>query len=143
MSNSFKKIEDIIKHNPLVLFDGVCNLCNSSVQLIIKNDVKNTFMFSTLQNSLTINYLASKDSKHNEIDSIILITPSKIYTKSSAVLTISKHLKGLYPLLYVFYIIPKPIRDFIYDFIAKNRYKWLGKKDHCMIPSENLKNKFL
>ena len=143
MSNSFKKIEDVIKHNPLVLFDGVCNLCDHSVQRIIRNDSKNKFIFSTLQNSLTTNYLLKKGSKYNDIDSIILITPTKIYTKSSAVLTITKSLKGAYPLLYILYIIPKPIRDFFYDYIAKNRYKWLGKKESCMVPTDNLKNKFL
>ncbi|NIJ45349.1 putative DCC family thiol-disulfide oxidoreductase YuxK [Wenyingzhuangia heitensis] len=143
MSNSFKNIEDLIKRKHLVLFDGVCNLCDNSVQLIIKNDVKNVFNFATLQNIEAQNYLASKGNKYKSIDSILLITQTKIYTKSSAALTIAKHLKGLYPAIYVFYIIPKPIRDWVYDFIAKNRYRWFGKKDNCMIPTPDLKNKFL
>ncbi|NJB81659.1 thiol-disulfide oxidoreductase DCC family protein [Wenyingzhuangia aestuarii] len=143
MSNSFKNIEDITKHKPLILFDGVCNLCNNSVQLVIKNDSKNIFVFSTLQNPAVIAYLASKGDQYNNIDSVMLVSNSKIYTKSSAALTIAKHLKGWYPALYLFYVIPKPIRDFVYDVIARNRYKWFGKKDNCMIPTPELKNKFL
>lgn len=143
MSNSFKSVEDIIKNNPLILFDGVCNLCNDSVQLVIKNDSENIFVFSALQNELVQNYLTKIDTDLLQLDTILLVTPSKIYTKSSAALTIARHLKGIYPLLYVFYIIPKPLRDLVYNFIAKNRYKWYGKKESCMIPNPELKNKFL
>ncbi|MGY5351387.1 thiol-disulfide oxidoreductase DCC family protein [Wenyingzhuangia sp. IMCC45533] len=138
-----KKIEDVVEKNPVVLFDGVCNLCSDSVQLIIKNDQRNLFKFSTLQSPLAQFYLKKQVPNLSKIDSIILVTSNKIYTKSSAALIIAKHLKGGYPLLYIFYIIPKPIRDFVYDFIAKNRYKWFGKKEHCMIPTKELKNKFL
>lgn len=143
MSNGLKKIEDIIKKHPILLFDGVCNLCNSSVQLVIKNDTKNIFLFAPLQKPEVVKYLEKHHPNLNQIDSIILITRKKTYTKSSAALTVAKHLKGLYPLLYVFYIIPKPIRDLFYDFIAKNRYKWYGKQEQCMIPTTELKNKFL
>ncbi|MGY5353395.1 thiol-disulfide oxidoreductase DCC family protein [Wenyingzhuangia sp. IMCC45467] len=143
MSNGLKSLEDIIKKNPVLLFDGVCNLCNNSVQLIIKNDTKNIFKFAPLQNADVIAFLKNQPKDFRNIDAIILITSKKIYTKSSAALTVAKHLKGLYPLLYIFYVIPKPIRDFVYDFIAKNRYKWYGKKDQCMIPSPKLKNKFI
>lgn len=143
MSNDLKNIEDIIKKHPILLFDGVCNLCNNSVQLVIKNDPKNIFRFAPLQNTEVIKFLDKHTTNFNGIDSIILITPKKIYTKSSAALTVAKQLKGLYPLLYIFYIIPKPIRDLVYDFIAKNRYKWFGKQESCMIPTPELKNKFL
>lgn len=143
MSNSLKTIEEITKKHPVLLFDGVCNLCNDSVQLVINNDTKNIFLFAPLQKPEVIAYLEKQSIDFNNIDSIILITSKKIYTKSSAALTVAKHLKGLYPLLYIFYIIPKPIRDLVYDFIAKNRYKWYGKKDNCMIPTPALKNKFL
>lgn len=143
MSNDSKTLEFIIKKHPILLFDGVCNLCNHSVQLVIKNDTKNIFKFAPLQNPKVICFLEEQNQDLNNLNTIVLITSKKIYTKSSAALTVAKHLKGLYPLLYVFYIIPKPIRDIFYDFIAKNRYKWYGKKDHCMIPSPELKNKFL
>lgn len=143
MSNSLKKIEDVIKEHPLILFDGVCNLCDNSVQLVIKRDSKNIFKLSTLQSDTVQKFLKHKNAKLANIDSILLVTPTKIYTKSSAALTIAKHLKGWYPLLYLFYIVPKPIRDIVYDFIAKNRYKWYGQKESCMMPSPELKNKFL
>lgn len=143
MSNSLKKIEDILKKHPIVLFDGVCNLCNTSVQIVIKNDAKNTFKFAPLQNPEVQIYLQNQKEDFNGVDSILLLTPQKIYTKSSAALTIAKNLKGMYALLYVFYLIPKPIRDLVYDFIAKNRYRWYGKQDQCMIPTKELKNKFL
>ncbi|MDO6801902.1 DCC1-like thiol-disulfide oxidoreductase family protein [Wenyingzhuangia sp. 1_MG-2023] len=138
-----KKIEDILKKHPIVLFDGVCNLCNTSVQIVIKNDAKNTFKFAPLQNPEVQIYLQNQKEDFNGVDSILLLTPQKIYTKSSAALTIAKNLKGMYALLYVFYLIPKPIRDLVYDFIAKNRYRWYGKQDQCMIPTKALKNKFL
>ena len=143
MSNSFNNIEDIIQKNPLVLFDGVCNLCESSVQFFIKNDSKNTFVFSTLQSKQVKEYLQQNKPNLKTIDSVLLVTPQKIYTKSSAALTIAKQLNGIYPLLYLFYIIPKPIRDLVYDYIAKKRYAWYGKKESCMIPTPELKNKFL
>ena len=143
MSNNTENIEDIIQKNPIILFDGVCNLCDSSVQLVIKNDSKNIFKFSPLQSSIVKEYLQTKQPSFLEIDSIFLITPKKIYTESSAALTIAKNLRGFYPLLYVFYVIPKPLRDLVYSFIAKKRYKWYGKKESCMIPSKELKNKFL
>ncbi len=143
MSNSLKSIEEIIKKNPIILFDGICNLCDNSVLFIIKKDDQNVFKFATLQNSAAQAYLKNKKPALNNIDSILLVTSHKIYTKSSAALMIAKKLKGLYPLLFIFYIIPKPIRDLVYNIIAKNRYKWYGKKESCMIPTPELKNKFL
>lgn len=143
MSNSFNSIEDIVKKNPIILFDGVCNLCNSSVQFVIEKDVKNLFLFAQLQDTRITSFLNNKNRSFNNIDSIILVTSKKIYTKSSAALTIAKNLKSWSSLLYAFYIIPKPIRDIVYDYIAQNRYKWYGKKNHCMIPTPELKNKFI
>ncbi len=143
MSNGFKNIEDIVKNKPLILFDGVCNLCNSAVQFVIKNDIEDRYMFAPLQNKKVQDFLEYTNKELLKVDSIFLITSKKIYTKSSAALKIAKTLQGLYPILYVFFIIPKPIRDVIYDFIARNRYKWYGRKDHCMLPTKALKNKFL
>lgn len=127
----------------VVFFDGVCNLCNSSVQFIIKRDRKNKLFFASLQSDYAIKNLPSTLSDNDALKSIILKEGSKIKTKSSAVLTISKTLSGFWPFLYIFMIIPKFIRDGIYDFIARNRYKWFGKKDHCMIPSPELKGRFI
>lgn len=143
MSNDFKNIEEIVKKQPLILFDGVCNLCNHSVQFVIKKDSNNQFLFAPLQAEKIVTYLQKFPENFDNIDSILLVTEKKIYTKSSAALKIAKELKGIYPLLYVFYIIPKPVRDIVYDFIAKNRYKWFGKQESCMMPTPGVKEKFL
>jgi predicted DCC family thiol-disulfide oxidoreductase YuxK len=108
------------KRYKIILFDGVCNLCNSSVTLVIKRDKKNIFKFAALQSEI---------GKH--------------YEKSTAALKIARHLSGGYPLLYGFMIVPNFIRNWVYDYIAKNRYKWYGKRESCMIPTPELKEKFL
>ena len=129
----------------IILFDGVCNLCNTSVNFIIKKDKKNKFMFTSLQSDVAKKLLLQFNSKINDnnLDSIVLIKQNKIYYKSTAALIIGKELKFPYNLSFLFIIIPKFIRDFIYDVIAKNRYKWFGKKDTCIIPSEDELNRFL
>ncbi|WP_456462225.1 thiol-disulfide oxidoreductase DCC family protein [Lutibacter sp.] len=127
----------------IILFDGVCNLCNSSVNFIIKLDTKEQFLFASLQSDAAKEILLQFSTKKLTLDSIILIDDSNIYEKSSAALQISKHLNGGYKLLYGFIIIPKFIRDWVYDIIAENRYKWFGKKEKCMIPTSEIRNRFL
>tara|TARA_B100000795_G_scaffold213022_1_gene166676 strand:+ start:3989 stop:4405 length:417 start_codon:yes stop_codon:yes gene_type:complete len=135
---------DIPKNKKIVIFDGVCNLCNNSVLKVIKNDKKNTFLFAALQSKSgqeIINYLKIDISK---IDSIILYEPGVCYDiKSTAVLKMMNDFGGLWFLTQFFFIFPERLRNFIYDYIAKNRYKWFGKKEKCMIPSPKLINKFL
>ena len=128
---------------PLLLFDGVCNLCNSSVQFVIKHDKKQQFLFSSLQSDAAKEILLQYDETNLNLDSIILIYNAKIYSKSSAILKIVKLLGDFYSFGIIFYIIPKFIRDKVYDFIAKNRYKWYGKRESCMLPNKDLKNRFL
>jgi predicted DCC family thiol-disulfide oxidoreductase YuxK len=130
------------KHK-VILFDGVCNLCNSSVTLVIKNDKAGVFRFAALQSEIGETLVATFGINTSKVDSILLIDQDKIYAKSTAALKIARHLSGAYPLLYGFIIIPPVIRNLVYDFIAKHRYKWFGRKDTCMIPSPELKNKFL
>ncbi|MBP1841174.1 thiol-disulfide oxidoreductase DCC family protein [Formosa algae] len=128
----------------LVLFDGVCNLCDSSVQFIIKHDKKNVFLFTTLQGETAKPIISSFKIDTEKTDSILLFTPKRrLYTKSTAALRIAAQLQFPINLLSVFLIIPKFIRDYVYDFIAKNRYRWYGKKEACMIPTKALKVKFL
>jgi len=131
------------KRYHIILFDGVCNLCNSSVNFIIRHDRKNRFKFAALQSDTGIKLVRKYEIDPRETDSIILIQGEKHYIKSSAALRIAKDLSGVYPLLFVFMIIPPFIRNWVYDYIAKNRYKWYGKKDSCMIPTKELKDKFL
>ena len=128
---------------PLLLFDGVCNLCNSAVQFVIKNDKKKQFHFSSLQSDAAKEILLQFGETNLDLDSIILIIDEKKYSKSSAVLRVAKQLGGFYSIGIIFYIIPKFIRDKVYDFVAKNRYKWYGKRESCMLPSKELKNRFL
>ena len=129
--------------NNLILFDGVCNLCNGAVQFIVKRDKKSKFKFASLQSSVGKKYLKQFHLDQKATYSIILVREEKILDKSSAALEIARHLSGLWPLLSVFKIIPKFLRDIFYDFIAKNRYRWFGKKDECMIPTPELKARFL
>ncbi|MFZ1320060.1 MAG: thiol-disulfide oxidoreductase DCC family protein [Ignavibacteria bacterium] len=127
----------------IILFDGVCNLCNSSVNFIIDNDNINTFKFASLQSEKGTELLKKYDLFDKNIDSVILIENDKAYLKSDAALKIAKTLGGKYKLIYGFIILPAFIRNFFYDIIAKNRYKWFGKKDSCRIPTPELKTKFL
>lgn len=127
----------------IILFDGVCSLCNGAVTYIIKRDKKNVFKFAALQSEIGKELVSKFKIDTSKVDSIILIDGEKHYEKSSAALHIAKHLSGAYPLLFGFIIMPEFIRDSFYDYIAKNRYKWFGKKESCMIPTLELKSKFL
>ncbi|MBD0832143.1 thiol-disulfide oxidoreductase DCC family protein [Aestuariibaculum sediminum] len=132
------------KNKQLILFDGVCNLCNSSVNFIIKNDKTNTFLFSALQSKSGKQIIEAYHIDTTKTDSILLYNPDKgISYKSSAALKIAWHLKGPLKLLTVFLIVPRFIRNWVYDIIARNRYRWFGKKEACMVPSPELKDKFL
>ncbi|GEQ86391.1 thiol-disulfide oxidoreductase [Patiriisocius marinistellae] len=134
----------MIKENhEIILFDGVCNLCNSSVNFIIQRDKDHVFRFGALQEEPGKSLLSKHNIDPKNTDSIVLIKNGKAYTKSSAALHAAKKLTGAWPLLFGFIIIPKFIRNGVYDYIAKNRYKWYGKKDSCMIPTPDLKAKFL
>lgn len=127
----------------IILFDGVCNLCNGAINHVIKRDEKNVFKFAALQSDIGQELTSKFNIDRLKVDSIILIDGEKHYEKSSAALYIAKHLSGAYPLLFGFMIIPKFIRNAVYDYIARNRYKWFGKKESCMIPTAELKDKFL
>ncbi|MCW9705648.1 thiol-disulfide oxidoreductase DCC family protein [Fodinibius salsisoli] len=127
----------------IILFDGVCNLCNGAVTFIIKRDKKDRFRYAALQSEVGKKLTDSYKVDTEEVDSIILIEGDSYYTKSSAALRIARHLSGGYPLLYGLVILPAFIRDWMYDGIAKNRYRWFGKRESCMVPTPELKAKFL
>ena len=127
----------------IILFDGVCNLCNGAVNFVIKRDPGNVFKFTPLQEKQGVLLLKKHAIDAQKLDSIVLVENKKVYTKSSAALRIARKMSNLWPLFFVLLIIPKFIRDGVYDFIAKNRYKWFGKKEQCMIPTPGLKEKFL
>ncbi|WP_155925813.1 thiol-disulfide oxidoreductase DCC family protein [Bacillus sp. UNC438CL73TsuS30] len=126
----------------IVLFDGVCNLCNHSVQFIIKRDVSRKFKFASLQGE-TGNRIITKYGLAPDLNSFVLIENDKVYMKSTAALRVCRELKGAWKLFAILMIIPTNSRDYIYDIIAKNRYTWFGKKNSCMLPSPELKKRFL
>ncbi len=129
--------------DPIIFFDGICNLCNSAVQFTISHDKRGVFKFTTLQGEYAKLILPTFKVDISTIDTIILLENDKLYRKSSAALKIAKRLDGLWPLLYGCIILPKFIRDRLYDIIAKNRYKWWGQQESCWIPTPELKSKFL
>ena len=135
---------DIPKDKKIILTDGVCNLCNGIVLKIIKYDMKNTFLFANLQSEAGKELTKYLGIDTKKIDAIILYEPGVSYEiKSNAVLKIMEDFGGFWKLTYVLLVFPVSFRDIIYDIIAKNRYKWFGKKESCMIPTPKIKAKFL
>ncbi len=132
-----------MNNNPVILFDGVCNLCNGSVQFVIKHDQKAIFMFASLQGEVGQQLLREHKMPDTGLSSFILIQEGKVYTKSTAALTVAKQLSGVVKYLYIFRVIPTFIRDGVYNFIARNRYKWFGKQESCMVPTNEMLARFL
>ncbi len=132
-----------MNNQAIILFDGVCNLCNTAVNFVIKRDQKNSIQFAPLQSETAHTLLEKHDMPSEDMKSFIFIEKGKLYSLSTAALKVCRYLNGAWSLLYGFMIIPSFIRDAIYKWIAKNRYKWFGKKDECMIPTPELRAKFL
>ena len=127
----------------IILFDGVCNMCNQFVYIIIKLDYKNQFVFTSLQGGKGQEIISSFKIDSNKLDSIILLNKNQLESKSQAVISIITSLNIIFKLLSILKIIPKNILDIAYDFIAKNRYKAFGKRDNCSIPDEKYKSRFI
>lgn len=137
-------MHNLPQNKKIILFDGGCNLCDSAVQFVIKHDKKDVFRFVALQSELGQQILKHIGINPANIDSVILYEPGiAYYYKSAAALQIAKNLGGLLHFGTLFKIIPAGISNQLYDYIAKNRYKWYGKKEQCMIPTKDLKAKFL
>ena len=137
-------ISQIPNHKQLILFDGICNLCNGAVQYVIKYDKRNRFIFAPLQGKIGQQIIEHFNIDTKVLDSILLYTPDNRLTyKSTAALKIVSKLGFPRNIAFLFFIVPPFIRNWIYDYISKNRYKWFGKKHTCMVPSSDLKNRFL
>ncbi len=134
---------NLVTEKPIILFDGVCNLCDRSVSFIIKKDKKKKFLFASLQGKKGHELLSQFHLPLDDINSFVLIDKGKAYTRSSGALRVVKEFGGMWKLCYAFIIIPKFIRDGLYNQVAKNRYKWFGKKEACMVPSAGIKERFL
>lgn len=139
----------------VVLFDGVCNFCDASVNFVIERDREGYFKFAALQSeagrSLAASHGVSLANERTEamsadlssVDSVILVEDGKVYTHSTAALRIAKRLSGGWSLLYGLIVVPKPVRDYFYRLFAKHRYRLFGKKDECMLPSPEVRARFL
>ena len=133
----------MIDEKPIIFFDGFCNLCNRSVQFIIKKDKKKQFRFASLQGKAGQELLEKFNLPADNFNSFILAERDHIYTRSTAVLRMLRKLGSGWQLFYGVIIVPRFIRNAIYNWIARNRYKWYGKKNECMVPTPELKERFL
>lgn len=134
---------DVSEEHPVVLFDGVCNLCTGSVQFLIQRDPEGIFRFAPLQSDVADRLLADTDVDPADLDSVVLVEGQDVYRKSDAVLRTAEHLGGVYRLLSPLRIVPRRVRDFCYDFVAARRYGWFGQKDQCMMPTPDISSRFL
>lgn len=128
--------------HPVILFDGICNLCDSSVQFVIRHDSKRKFRFASLQSTFGQEVLRQFKLPPMELNSFILLENNTLYTRSTGALKVAKKLDGMISWLYAFIIVPPFMRNAVYNFIARNRYKWFGKKDACWLPSPALRDLF-
>ena len=128
---------------PILVFDGICNLCNGAVNLVIRNDKHKMIRFAAFQTDAGRELMRSYHFATNELVSFVFIENNRIYTRSTAALRVCRYLKGGWPLCYIFIIVPRFIRDAVYNLVAKKRYQWFGKTEQCMVPTPEIKNRFL
>jgi predicted DCC family thiol-disulfide oxidoreductase YuxK len=128
---------------PVILSDGVCNLCNASVLFVIDRDPRGQFTFAPLQSEYAASLLRRHGYRGDALTTVLLIEDERIYDRSTAALRIARRLSGPWPLLSVFRIVPRPLRDLAYDWLARRRYRWFGRTDACRVPSPELRNRFL
>lgn len=143
MQDLAKKIDPLLESGSVILFDGTCLLCNKAVQFVLKNDVKKHFYVAPLQAKFTQTLLSNYHDIPTDIDSIILLTKNRSYTKSAAVLKIATNLKPIYKLANIAYLIPPFVRDRLYDYIAKNRTKWFAPIENCALIAPAYKSRIL
>ncbi|MEY4539663.1 MAG: hypothetical protein RLZZ306_1420 [Bacteroidota bacterium] len=136
-------LEKIPNNSQIILFDGVCNFCNSSINFIIDHDPEKHFKFAPLQSDIGQGILTKFSKNTKDFDSVILLKDNKLYEKSEAALEITKHLSGFWKYLSVFGILPTFFLNFFYDIVAKNRYRFFGKADSCRMPTAELRERFL
>lgn len=127
----------------LVLFDGVCNLCNASVQFVIRHDPEGRFRYAALQSAAGQEVLRQHGLGGEAFDSFIYLRHGVLYLRSTAALYLLRDLGGAWALLYAFIIVPRPLRDTVYDLVAKYRYRWFGRRESCMVPTQELRGRFL
>jgi predicted DCC family thiol-disulfide oxidoreductase YuxK len=128
---------------PVILFDGVCNLCTGSVRFVIERDARRQFRFASLQSAVAQKLLGAQAHDGDRLESVVLVVGERTYRKSTAALLIARRLDGLWPVLAVFLLVPRPLRDAVYGWIGKRRYRLFGKRDACWRPQPELAERFL
>ncbi len=128
---------------PVILFDGVCNLCTASVRFLIARDRRKRFRFASLQSPAAERLLGPEAGLRESLKTVVLVASGRVYWKSTAALLTTRHLDGLWPLLAVLLAVPRPLRDAIYDWIGRRRYRWFGKRELCWLPEDGLAERFL
>jgi predicted DCC family thiol-disulfide oxidoreductase YuxK len=127
----------------IVLFDGVCNFCNASVNFLLRRDRDGVFRFAALQSDTGRKLLADAGLKRHDLDSMVLIEGGQVALKSTAALRAARRLPGLWPITGLLLVIPRGLRDWCYDAFAARRYRWFGKREACMIPTAEMRSRFL
>ncbi len=128
---------------PILLFDGVCNLCTGAVRFVIKRDPRKRFRFASLQSPVAEMLLGLETLERDRLESLVLVDGGRMYRKSTAVLLTAKRLTGLWPLLSIVLAVPRPLRDAVYDWVGNRRYRMFGKRDVCWKPDTDLNDRFL
>lgn len=132
-----------MENKSTILFDGVCNLCNAAVQFVLRNDTKKIFRFASLQSEFGQSILVKYNLNTTTLSSLVLLDGDRVYTKSTGALRIARKLRFPFNLLYSFIIVPPFIRNAVYNYVAKNRYKWFGKEETCWVPTPELTERFM
>ncbi|MCP9440298.1 MAG: DCC1-like thiol-disulfide oxidoreductase family protein [Nitrospira sp.] len=130
-------------HQRIILFDGTCRWCTTWIQLVIRHDPSGRFTFSSLQSPPAQRFLATLGLPTQNFETFLLIDRNRIFAKSTAALRVMRGLSGLFPLLYLFILIPRPLRDALYDYVARHRYQWMGKTDTCQVPTPLERDRFV
>ncbi|WP_267643696.1 thiol-disulfide oxidoreductase DCC family protein [Haloarchaeobius amylolyticus] len=134
-------LEDV--EGPVLLFDGVCNLCNGVVQFVIPRDPDGTIRFAPLQSEAGSRLQERAGLPPDQLETVVLVEGDDYYTKSAAVIRVAEHLGGVYRVASLGRVVPRGVRDALYDFVAEHRYGWFGKKDQCMMPTPDIADRFL
>ena len=130
-------------NHPVLLFDGVCNLCTGVVRFVIRRDPEARFRFAALQSEVGQAMLADFDLPRADFETFVLLEGGRVYTRSTAALRVARGLSGAWPVLYALSAIPRPVRDFVYGIVARYRYRWFGRQEQCMIPTPDIAERFL
>lgn len=127
----------------VVLIDGVCHLCQGLVRFIVPRDPKGSFLFAPLQNELAREMMVANGLTPGQLNTVVVLEDGVCYTESAAVLRIARRLRFPWPVAYIFIIVPRSLRDALYRYVARNRYRWFGRDEQCLVPTPEIRRRFL